>query len=273
MNMIKSLAANASSVEVVEVLNRDGCVIVESLADPQLCALLAEELAPFLAARKDEPPINAPYGYEDFLPAKTGRIVGVIAKSRAYRTLVTHPMIMAVCDAMLLPNCATYQLCTTAVLVPGPGSKAQALHREDQLWNLPSPHPVLEVAAMWAISDFTRENGATHLVPGSNLWWDDRTPREDEIAQAEMGRGSVLLWTDHVLHGAGANRSDAPRFGAAAAYILGWLRQEENQYLAVPPELARTLPEKLQKLVGYQLNGGLGFAGELGRDPIEMLRA
>jgi len=180
---------------------------------------------------------------------------------------------MAVCDAMLLPNCAKYQLCVTAALVPEPGAKAQALHREDGLWKLPSPHPVIEVATMWAISDFTTENGATHLVPGSNLWWDDRTPREEEIIQAEMARGSLLLWTDHVLHGAGANGSDARRFGAGAAYILGWLRQEENQYLAVPPELARTLPENLQKLVGYQLSGGLGFAGALGQDPIEMLRA
>ena len=271
--MIQSLPSTASSADVVEVLNRDGCVVVESLADLKVCDQLEEELAPFLDASKDEPPINAPYGYEDFLPANTRRIVGVIAKSLAYRALVMHPLIMSVCDAMLLPSCANYQLCTTAALVPDPGSKAQALHREDQLWNLPSPHPVLEVATMWAISDFTKENGATHLVPGSNSWWDDRTPRNDEIVQAEMARGSLLLWTDHVLHGAGANRSDAPRFGAAAAYILGWLRQEENQYLSVPPEVARILPENLQKLVGYQLNGGLGFAGELGRDPIEMLRA
>ncbi len=271
--MIQSLLSTASSAEVVDVLNRDGCVVVKSLADPKMCDRLEEELAPFLEARKNEVPINAPYGYEDFLPAKTRRIVGVIAKSRAYRALVTHPLIMSVCDAMLLPSCANYQLCTTAVLVPDPGSKAQALHREDQLWNLPSPHPVIEVATMWAITDFTRENGATHLVPGSNLWWDDRIPREDEIVQAEMARGSLLLWTDRVVHGAGANRSDAPRFGAAAAYILGWLRQEENQYLAVPPEIARTLQENLQKLVGYQLNGGLGFTGELGKDPIEMLRA
>jgi len=271
--MIQSLASTASSAEVVEVLNRDGCVIVKSLADFKVCDRLEEELAPFLDARKHQPPINAPYGYEDFLPAKTRRIVGVIAKSRAYRALVSHPLIMSVCDAMLLPSCASYQLCTTAVLVPDPGSKAQALHRENQLWNLPSPHPVIEVATMWAITDFTKENGATHLVPGSNLWWDDRIPREDEIVQAEMARGSLLLWTDHVLHGAGANRSNAPRFGAGAAYILGWLRQEENQYLTVPPELARTLPENLQKLVGYQLNGGLGFSGELGKDPIEMLRS
>jgi Phytanoyl-CoA dioxygenase (PhyH) len=271
--MIPSLPSTASPAEVVEVLNRDGCVVVKSLASLTMCDQIAVELAPFLDARKDEPPINAPYGHEDFLPAKTRRIVGVIAKARAYRVLVTHPLIMSVCDSMLLPSCASYQLCTTAVLVPDPGSEAQALHREDQLWNLSSPHPVIEVATMWAITDFTEENGAIHLVPGSNLWWDDRTPRDDEIVQAEMARGSLLLWTHHVLHGAGANRSDAPRFGAGAAYILGWLRQEENQYLAVPPEIARTLPEKLQKLVGYQLSGGLGFAGELGKDPIEMLRA
>jgi ectoine hydroxylase-related dioxygenase (phytanoyl-CoA dioxygenase family) len=230
-------------------------------------------MAPFLDSEKDKPPINAPYGYEEFLPAKTRRIVGVVAKSRAYRTLVTHPLVMAVCDAMLLPSCASYQLCTSTILVPDPGSKAQALHREDQLWNLPSPHPVIEIAGMWAISDFTSENGATHLVPGSNRWWDDRTPREDEIIQAEMTRGSLLLFTDHVLHGAGANRSNGPRFGAGVAYNLGWLRQEENQYLAVPPEIARNLPENLQRLVGYQMNGGLGFTGELGKDPIELLRA
>ncbi len=209
--MIQSLSSTASSAEVVEVLNRDGCVVVKSLADLKLCDRLAEELTPFLDAKKDEPPINAPYGYEDFLPVKTRRIVGVIAKSRAYRALVSHPLIMSVCDAMLLPSCASYQLCTTAALVTDPGSKAQALHREDQLWNLPSPHPVIEVASMWAITYFTRENGATHLVPGSNLWWDDRTPRSDEIVQAEMARGSLLLWTDHVLHGAGANQSNAPR--------------------------------------------------------------
>jgi hypothetical protein len=271
--VIQSLPAIASPAEAVDVLNRDGCVVIQALADPNLCDQLRDELAPFVAAKENEVPNNAPYGYEDFLPAKTRRIVGVIAKSRAFRALVTHPMIMAVCDAMLLPNCKSYQLCTTAVLVPDPGAKAQALHREDGLWKLPSPHPIVEVATMWAISDFTRENGATQLVPGSNLWWDDRTPRDDEIVQAEMTRGSVLLWTDHVLHGAGANRSSASRFGAAAAYILGWLRQEENQYLAVPPELARTLPEDLQRLVGYQLDGGLGFAGDLGQDPIEMLRS
>jgi hypothetical protein len=147
--MIQSPPSTASSSEVVDVLNRDGCVVVNSLANLTTCDQLAEELAPFLDAKKDEPPINAPYGYEDFLPAKTRRIVGVIAKSRAYRALVSHPLIMSVCDAMLLPSCASYQLCTTAVLVPDPGSRAQALHREDQLWNLPSPHPVIEVATMW----------------------------------------------------------------------------------------------------------------------------
>lgn len=131
--MIQSLPATASSAEVGEVLGRDGCVVIKSLANPKICDQLEEELAPFLSAKKDEVPDNAPYGYGDFLPARTRRIVGVIAKSRGFRALVTHPVIMAVCDAMLLPNCASYQLCTTAALVPDPGAKAQALHREDQL--------------------------------------------------------------------------------------------------------------------------------------------
>jgi ectoine hydroxylase-related dioxygenase (phytanoyl-CoA dioxygenase family) len=275
--MIESLPATASPSEIADMLKREGCVVVRSLANSRTCNLIRAELAPYLAAKEGEEPINSPYREvgEDFLPSKTRRVAGVIAKSPAYCALVTHPLVLAVCDSMLLPNCSNYQVCTTAVLVPDPEARAQALHREDLLWpNLPSPHPVLEVATMWAISDFTEENGATRLVPGSHLWWDDRTAREDETFAAEMPSGSVLLWLDHTLHAAGANNSNAPRFGATVIYNLGWLRQEENQYLAVPPEVARTLPEDLQKLVGYQLHGpGLGFSGDIGKDPIELLRA
>jgi ectoine hydroxylase-related dioxygenase (phytanoyl-CoA dioxygenase family) len=84
---------------------------------------------------------------------------------------------------------------------------------------------------MWAITDFRSDNGATLLVPGSHKWGKDREPKDEEIPSAEMSAGSVLYWLGGTLHGAGANVSNDWRYGVILTYSLGWLRQEENQYL------------------------------------------
>jgi ectoine hydroxylase-related dioxygenase (phytanoyl-CoA dioxygenase family) len=97
-------------------------------------------------------------------------------------------------------------------------------------------------------------------VPGSHRWPEGCQAQPGEIVAAEMPAGAVLLWMGGTLHGAGANRSDGWRFGVFLSYSLGWLRQEENQYLDVPPSLARTLPKQLRDLVGYRMHRGLGFA-------------
>lgn len=121
------------------------------------------------------------------------------------------------------------------------------------------PRPNLVLASMWAISDFTEANGGTHLVPGSHRWPAGRVAREDEIAAAAMPAGSVLMWMGGTLHGAGANRSDQWRFGVFLSYSLGWLRQEENQYVDLPPQIARTLPKQLRDLAGYRMHVALGY--------------
>ena len=123
---------------------------------------------------------------------------------------------------------------------------------------------------MWATSNFTADNGATRLVTGSRHWEDAREPTATEVAIAEMPAGSVLLYIGNTLHGGGANRSNGARFGLALHYALGWLRQEENQYLAVPPEEARALPKQIQELVGYSLGiAALGFVDH--QDPNDFL--
>jgi ectoine hydroxylase-related dioxygenase (phytanoyl-CoA dioxygenase family) len=174
--------------------------------------------------------------------------------------LVTHPVMLSACDAILQPNCASYQVHATSALVVGPGATVQMLHREEdsfQFFKVPRPNLVL--ASMWAISDFTAANGGTHLVPGSHRWPGDRVAREDEVAAAAMPAGSVLLWMGGTLHGAGANVSDTWRFGVFLSYSLGWLRQEENQYVDTPLELARTMPRQLRDLLGYKMHSALGF--------------
>jgi ectoine hydroxylase-related dioxygenase (phytanoyl-CoA dioxygenase family) len=117
-----------------------------------------------------------------------------------------------------------------------------------------------QLNTIWALTDFTKENGATHVVPGSQNWPDSRRPRPSDFAYAEMERGSALVYTGSVFHCGGANTSKGDRIGMNLTYCLGWLRQEENQYFSCPPEVARTLEPELQQLMGYATGGyGLGF--------------
>jgi ectoine hydroxylase-related dioxygenase (phytanoyl-CoA dioxygenase family) len=264
MSSIPVLKSSAPPAEVVAALERDGCVVVTGVIDAAVREAIARELAPHLESSDAGQTLNEKYardgGPSDFYPGNTKRVTALVAKSATFRSFVTHPLMLAACDALLQPHCATYQVHATAALVVGPGATVQVLHREEDPFKfIPAPRPNLVLASMWAISDFTEANGGTHLVPGSHRWPAGRVARDGEVAAAEMPAGSVLMWMGATLHGAGANRSDQWRFGVFLSYSLGWLRQEENQYVDVPPELARSLPRQLRALVGYKMHAALGY--------------
>ena len=163
------------------------------------------------------------------------------------------PLVRALCDAVLLPNCERYQLHLTQVIRIMPGQEAQPIHRDRWAWGARLRGLEPQLNTIWALTPFTEENGATQVVPGSTDWPDKRVATTDEIGCAEMDAGSVLIYSGSVFHGGGANVSDDDRIGLNITYALGWLRQEENQYLACPPEIARTLDPELQDLIGYQI--------------------
>jgi ectoine hydroxylase-related dioxygenase (phytanoyl-CoA dioxygenase family) len=171
-----------------------------------------------------------------------------------------HPLALGVADAVLSPWCERYQLMLTQIIRLMPGQEAQPLHRDRWAFTY-KPLPIEpQLNLIWALTDFTEANGATVVAPGSHRWPYERMPEAAETTQAVMRRGSALIYTGTVVHGGGANRSDAPRLGLNINYCLGWLRQEENQYLACPPEVARTLESELAALVGYaQGSYALGY--------------
>jgi ectoine hydroxylase-related dioxygenase (phytanoyl-CoA dioxygenase family) len=253
--------ASAPLDDLAAALERDGYVIVERLA-PTLTANALAELGPHIAA--------APAGHSDFLGRRTKRLGGLFRKSTAAQALATHPTVLALADAVLLPHCARYQLNFSGIMHLMPGAEPQALHRDGIIYPFLHPCPPTQMPAMWALTDFTAENGATQVVPGSHLWEHDRRPAAEEVLAAAMPAGSVLVYTSGILHGGGRNVSDVDRTGMALQYSLGWLRQEENQYLANPPEVARAYPERLQRLIGYDYGGPyLGFVD--GDDPHRLL--
>ncbi|MBM4384673.1 MAG: phytanoyl-CoA dioxygenase family protein [Deltaproteobacteria bacterium] len=202
------------------------------------------------------------------------------AQSRTFATeVMTHPIFLGVCDRVLLPACARYQLNLGHLIDRGPGAAAQMLHRDELVWvHLPRPHPEVQVASMIALEDFRVENGATRLVPGSHRWPHTRKPEQHEIADAVMPAGSAVIYLGSTIHGAGANSTASEwRPGLHISYVVGWLRTEENNYLAVPPEIARTLPRAAQEVLGYAVHDAIASAGGylwmLGlRDPVDLMQ-
>lgn len=262
MAEVKTVKASAGQKVINEILETDGCVVIKDVLNARQVETLAAELAPHFDA--------APNCAGDFYGYVTKRLSGLIAKSPACQSIAIDPSILGVMDHFLLKGCRGYQLNLTQAIRIGPGEPPQVIHRDDLMFNFAHPDFEAMINAMWAVDDFTEENGATHIVPGSHKWPLDRQAQPHEETQGVMKRGSVLIYLGSLQHGGGANRTDKPRTGIVHSYSLGWLRQAEPQYLAVPYDIARTLPERLQRLLGYFVHEpNLGSLE--GQDPIGLL--
>ena len=245
MKTLRHFAPDASSQDMLTSIQEDGAIIIDGLITPDSVNALRSETDPYMEATEN--------GSDEFVGFKTTRTGGLVMRSDRCRDLIQNPIILGLCDGFLLEHCERYQLHLTQIIRLRPGQGAQAIHRDRWAWGQHLAHVEPQLNTIWALSDFTAENGATRVVPGSTEWPDDRAPVEDEITQAEMKAGSVLVYTGSVFHGGGDNTSGEDRIGLNITYSLGWLRQEENQYLSTPPELAKSLPRQLQELIGYAM--------------------
>lgn len=278
MATLERLSVRAPHDAIAEALLRDGGVIVEDFLSAPVIARIHDEVAAARAAANPGMRHLNP-AIQFFFGDKTRHVNGMAAQSRAFATeVLIHPLFLALCDRVLLPSCARYQLNLGHLIDRGPGSQAQMLHRDEDVWvHVPRPHPELQLASMIALEDFRTENGATRIVPGSHRWPRGRTPVPGEIADAVMPAGSAVIYLGSTIHGAGANSSaDEWRPGLHISYTLGWLRTEENNYLAVPPEIARTLPRAAQEVLGYAVHDAIasagGYLGMLAlRDPVDLM--
>jgi ectoine hydroxylase-related dioxygenase (phytanoyl-CoA dioxygenase family) len=267
MTMSVPLVPADADLDTIEAeLREAGCVVVERLVAEELMDRVDAEIEPYVQATA--------FGGDEFAGERTRRTGSLLARSRSFRELAAHPTVLGTLDRVLGDHATSYQLHLTQIIEIGPGAPAQLVHRDQWAFDF-FPFPAgfeVECHTMWALNDFTDENGATRVIPGSNRWADKMRPGPEETIPAEMPKGSVMLYLGSIYHGGGANRSSAPRRGVNVGYTLSWLRQEENQYLACPPEVARELPEDLARLAGYQRGAyALGYYGDL-HDPLDALR-
>jgi ectoine hydroxylase-related dioxygenase (phytanoyl-CoA dioxygenase family) len=271
---------------VYAALQRDGALIVDGLLTPEVVRQVNDDVEADVAACDPaeayfNPVINA------FQGPTTRQVAAMPGRSRAFALdVMCHPLLLALCDRVLLPSCARYQLNLGHLLERGPGAEDQWLHRDELVWSdVPQPHPELQLASVVALVDFTRDNGATRVVPGSHRWPDRSLPameqvvvsvEPEQIAYAEMAAGSAVVYLGSTIHGGGANSTDVPRRGAHLSYCLGWLRTEENNYLSIPPEYVASLPRHAQELLGYSvydnISRGGGYLGMVRmQDPVELI--
>lgn len=262
MEQPRTFAPDTPAERIANAMQEAGYAIIHDAINADQIAHLKAELQPHLD--------TTPTGSEAFMGFKTKRFGALMARCPQTHDMLTHPLVLGVVEKVLGPYCAKFQLNYTGVMYLEPGEKAQVLHRDDGFYPFQTPRPPLLLATMWAVTDFTRDNGATCLVPGSHLWDDQRRPLPEEIVPAVMPAGSVLMYLASTLHGGGANRSNRSRCGVALHYALAWLRQEENQYLTQSLDEARKLPRQVQELMGFDLaTVNLGFVDH--RHPNDVL--
>ncbi len=261
---VPRFAASAQPTEIAAALAAEGCAIVERLVDPTVLDRARAELRPWLDA--------TPNGRDEFSGFRTRRTGGLLGRSATCRELVQHPTVLGTVHATLA-HATSVQLHLTQVIAIGPGEPAQMIHRDQWAFDFfpfPSGYEV-QCNTIWAMTDFTEANGATRVIPGSHRLADRLQFAPADTLPAEMPAGSLLIYTGSLYHGAGANRSDSERYDVNLTYSLSWLRQEENQYLAVPAEVARTFDEPLLRLMGYARGAyALGYVDDL-RDPLDAL--
>lgn len=241
----KSDAASKVSPEQVvadwQAVKKDGYVVLPALLSAEECDAVRAAVTPHLGHR----------GRNDFEGEKTQRIYSVLTKTRALDRLVDHPRILALLDRMFLPNYLLSQLQVINIL---PGESAQALHTDDGFYPVPRPRPPLGAATVWAIDEFTAENGATAIVPGSHNWEATRIAAREEAQPAVMPAGSVIFYPGTFWHGGGANVSDHARLAVTCQYCEPWLRTQENFFLGTPKEIVANVSEDIRRMLGYSIH-------------------
>jgi hypothetical protein len=259
----KQIASSGSSVDsaIVEAdlaaLDRDGYVIWENLLDTEDCRQIREVVRPWLEHT----------GRNSFEGLRTQRIYSVLSRTRVCDRLVDNPRVLAVLDQLLMPN---YLLSALQAINIQPGETAQLAHHDDGFYPIPRPRAPLTAATIWAIDDFTADNGATMVIPGSHRWGQRPPNPEDQAISVVMPAGSCVFFVGTLWHGGGANNTTRERLAVTAQYCQPWLRPMEAFTLSISREIARTVSDDIRRMLGYSIHPP--FVGAVdGLHPLRLL--
>ena len=251
-------------------IRSDGYVVVDGLLSAADLDETRRALAAHLAAD--------PSGRNNFEGYRTQRVYSLVGKGAIFADMVAHPRILAICDALLLPN---YLLTASQAICIRPSESAQPFHSDDIFYTIPRPRPAVSISTIWAVDPFTPDNGATQVIEGSHHWSDSEVadlltaqdfataPREQRLPRPApplperwraqlhdvcMPAGSAIVFLGTLVHRGGENRSDARRLAISHQYCQPWARLQENFFLSIPPEVVAGCSKRIQQLLGYSIH-------------------
>lgn len=239
-----TLSQTELDMHVAEI-EEEGYTIVENAFDTQFADELAEDLL-----RLDRE-LDATPNRNSFEGHNTIRIYNLLVHGPLYERIPVHSTVLPAVERILDDGCLISSLSSISIL---PGERPQPIHADDQLIPIEKPHVPLVCNSMWAITDFTEDNGATRIIPGSHER--DHSPTYGQSYESQpacMKKGSIMIYNGSMWHGGGENRTDERRVGIAMNYCAGFIRQQENQQLGIPRQIAKRFPKRLQELVGYSV--------------------
>ncbi len=235
--------------EYSQQVQKEGWCIVEDVIEEDFIDEIKFELDNLVKELQIAPSNNL------FEGVNTTRVYNLLAHGAVFEKIPLYLDVLSIVEKVLDPGLLISSLSSIAI---GPGETAQPIHSDDQLIPIPKPHPPIICNTMWAITDFTAENGATRLIPKTHLLDHSPDPFQSyDTVAAEMKKGSVLIWVGSLWHGGGANKTDQTRIGIAMNYCAGYIRQQENQQIGIPLEKIKSFPIRLQELVGFSIYNGL----------------
>jgi ectoine hydroxylase-related dioxygenase (phytanoyl-CoA dioxygenase family) len=267
--MLSSVTAEETARDVAAI-REAGWIVLPELLEASLVAAMRAALRPHLEKELR--------GRNDFEGYRTARVYSLVGLDPLFADLVEHPRILRICDALLLPN---YLLTASQAIEIAPGETPQAWHSDDTFYALPRPRAAVSVSTIWAIDEFTRENGATQVIRGSHRWDDEEAKRSlegfdfatrpdpervpvpkspppsrwrDLVADVTMPAGSVVVFLGTLVHRGGENRSPRPRLALSNQYCEPWARQQENYTVSVPRSVAARMSPRVQALLGYSIH-------------------
>ncbi|NCG37830.1 MAG: phytanoyl-CoA dioxygenase family protein [Actinobacteria bacterium] len=253
------LATTCSREEIAAALDEQGCVVIENASPHSTMDAIRAELAAYAD--------DAAFGVSEFEGISTRRTGSCVLRSPTYRTIARHRAILAA-GQHVFHGATAWGLSSTELIEIFPGQGGQPVHRDQWKYDYVDLPIEVDVEAMWAVTDFTEQNGATRLMPGSHRLPNDLRPAFDETVPAEMSKGSVLLYLGSMYHGGGANQSDEVRIGLSLQHAVGWVSRAEQFMLECPPAVVKDWDDELVRFIGYQMAGdSLGVYGD-SQDPM-----
>ena len=186
------------------------------------------------------------------------RIWTLINKGQEFHDLLEHDLIDEIVPEFLGEHALIHSYSAN---IARPGNTPMVLHTDQVAIQPPMRNLAFGLNIMWYLTDITADNGATRVFPGSHIG--DIAPDDpfsiEGTVPAEGPAGTALVFESRLWHATGPNKQTSGERPVILMFFMrSFIRQQENNFLSIRPEVEATMTDRVRKMLGYQTTGALG---------------